>query len=282
MKKGILKAAVNTVLSVILTFAVMLTIIAATVVDFVIESELVFEKLEQNGAYEEKIEQIEEEISVLVVNAGVDDEFVKKILPSDELVKSAYNVSVSTLLGRDVPPVSVEEYKNAVISAFSEEAPQHGITEKADIDEIADIYWRDISQIFSRVTGFMGAAAVGAYVPLAVSVIETALWPIAILAAAVYLFMIILNRRNGTFYTVIPFITQSAFFGIAYLIFERFLSKRNFDSIQLGLLSSADAYLIYVLKISLALLLGALLVFAINTTINLIIRGKKIGKEQEI
>ncbi len=282
MKKDILKAAVNTVLSVILTIAVMLSAVAATVVDFVIESDLVFEKLEQNGAYEDKIAQIAEEIEVLVVNSGVDGEFIERILPPDDLVRSAYNVSVGKLLGRNPAPVSTEEYKNAVISAFSEKALEHGITEKEDIDEITGVYWQDISEIFGRVTGFIGAGTVGAYIPAVVSAVETALLPVVILAAAVYLFMIILNRRNGTFYSVIPFISQSAFFGAAYLIFKSFVAKRNFDAVQLGLLSSADAYIFYVLKISLALLLGALLVFAINTTTNLIIRGKKIGKEQEI
>lgn len=282
MKRDILKVAVNTVLSIILTLAVMLSIVAATVVDFVIESDIVFEKLEQNGAYEDKIAQIAEEIKVLVVNSGVDGEFIERILPPDDLVINAYNVSVGKLLGRNPAPVSTDEYKNAVISAFSEKALDHGITEKEDINEIAGVYWQDISEIFVRVTGFIGAGTIGAYVPSVVSAVETALLPVVILAVAVYLFMIILNRRSGTFYSVIPFISQSAFFGAAYLIFKSFVAKRNFDTVQLGLLSSADAYLFYVLKISLALLLGALLVFAINTTINLIIRGKRIGKEQKI
>lgn len=282
MKKEILKAAVNTVLSVILTFALMLSVIAATAVDFLIESDIIFESLEESGAYAAKIAQIDEEIKVLVVNSGVDDAFIERILPSDELVVSAYNVSLEKLLGRNPVPVSTEEYKNAVISAFSEKALEHGITEQTDIDEIAGIYWSDISEIFERVTGFIGASTIGAYVPVLVSTSETAFIPLVILAVFVYLFMLALNRRGGTFYSVIPFITQSAFFSAAYLIFKNFVSKRNFDAVQSGLLASADAYLFYVLKISFALLLAALLVFAINTTINLIIRGKKIGKEQEI
>lgn len=283
MKKSIIKAIVNTVLSVILTGALMLSIVTATAVDFVIDSELVFEKLEANGAYGEKIAQIAEEIEVLVVNSGVDEEFIKRILPPDDLVKSAYNVSVARLLGRSYPAVSTEEYKNTVIAAFSEKALEHGITEEADIAEIANVYWLDISQIFDRVTGFLGAGTIGAYVPYISSLLNTATLPLIALAVFVYLFMLVLNHKNSTFYSVIPFIAQGALFGAAYFVLKDFIAKRSLDAVQLGILSSADAYLAFVLKISLSLVLGALLIFVINTIINLMIkRGKKIGKEQEI
>lgn len=282
MKKNILKAAVNTVLSVILTLSLMLSVLVSTVVGFVIESDLLFEKLKENGAYEEKIAQIKEEIEVLVVNSGVDEAFIETIFPSEELVISAYNVSVSRLLGRTLQAVSLDEYKNTVKTAFSEKALEHGITKEEDINEIAEVYWQDISQIFTRVTGFVGAGTVGSYIPAIVDIANTVRIPLFVLSAFVYLFMFILNRRNGTFYSVIPFISQSAFFAAAYFIFKNFVAKRTFDAVQLGLLSSADAYLSHVLKISLIPLFAAMLIFAINITINLIIRGKKIGKEQEI
>lgn len=281
MMKTFLKAAVNTVLSVILTPALILAIVASTCVSYVIESELLFEKLEENGAYEDKIAQIKEEIEVLVVNSGVDEAFIERILPSDEMVINAYKASVSRLLGRSAEPVSTEAYKATVTSAFSEKALEHGITKQEDINEITSVYWQDISEIFTRVTNFIGAGTVGSYVPVVVSAANTAKLPVIILAALVYLFMLILNRRSGTFYSVIPFISQSTLLGAAYLVLDGFIKGKTFDSVQLGLLTSAEAYLIFVLKISLALTLAALLIFAINITINLI-RGKKIGKKQEI
>jgi hypothetical protein len=198
------------------------------------------------------------------------------------MVKAAYNVSVARLLGRSYPPVSTDEYKSTVIGAFSEKALEHGITEQEDIDEIADVYWQDISQIFDRVTGFMGAGTVGAYVPALKAALEAALIPLLVLAAFVYLFMLVLDRKSGTFYPVIPFAVQAFLFAAAYLILKNFALGRSFDAVQYALLSSAQTYMFFVLKISLALLLGAVLVFAINTIINLTIRGKKIGKEQEI
>lgn len=281
MMKTFLKAAVNTVLSVILTPALILAIFESTCVSYVIESELLFEKLEENGAYEDKIAQIKEEIEVLVVNSGVDEAFIERILPSDEMVINAYKVSVSRLLGRSAEPVSTESYKATVTAAFSEKALEHGITEQDDINEITSVYWQDISEIFTRVTSFIGAGTVGSYVSVIVSAADAVRLPAIILAALVYLFMLILNRKSGTFYSVIPFISQSALLGAAYFVLDGFIKGKTFDSVQLGLLTSAEAYLIFVLKISLALTLAALLIFAINITINLI-RGKKIGKKQEI
>lgn len=278
MKKRI-KLLVNIFLSAVLALLILTSLICATFNDFVIDSDLLFAKMEENEAYKEKHEFICEEIQTLLLNSGVSEGFIETVYPSYDLVKESYENSLLKLFSKQENQVDLSSYKETVISAFKAESIAQGITEEEDIAEITQIYWDDIEGIFKGATGFIGAGTIGAYISSLVSAIDKVLIPIIICAVIVYAFMIYLNAKKNFLFTAVPFAVTNIFIFLVYLLLSGYAKGGNFDSIQMSFINLGCEYLIYILQIGILLLATALLVVFVKIIINKIMRGKKVGKE---